>query len=176
LDAAHLGSTYKGNLYVASVLSGCNDVFPIGFMKSTENENGDTWQKMLCLLKEACPIVSYKVNADVDTDGVVRSPFLLILDHDKGLKPAMRVVFPDKDKMSYAKHVKATVGQKLGKQCARYVCEIVKKFATRHSSRLFDEIRKVNPGAVKYLEVITNAGVLWRSTQWLSSPTNMPPR
>jgi hypothetical protein len=41
---------------------------------------------------------------------------------------------------------------------------------------LFDEIRKVKPEAVKYLEDITNAGVLWRSTQCHLSPTNMPPR
>jgi hypothetical protein len=45
LNAAHLRSTYKGTLHVASVLTGCNDVFLIGFMLSAGNENGDTWQK-----------------------------------------------------------------------------------------------------------------------------------
>ena len=176
LDAAHLRSTYKGTLYVVSVLTGCNDVFPIGFMISAGNENGDTWQKMLRLLKEACPIISNQGYGDVETDGVVRPPFLFISDRDKGLKPALKAVFPDKYEMSCAKHIEANVAQKFGKQCARYVCAIAKTFSTRHSSRLFDEIRKVKPEAVNYLEDITNAGVIWRSTQWYSSPTNMPPR
>ena len=58
--------------------------------------------------------------------------------------------------MSCAKHIEANVAQKFGKQCARYVCAIAKTFSTRHSSRLFDEIRKMKPEAVKYLEDITN--------------------
>ena len=176
LDAAHLRSACKGTLYVASVLTGCNDVFPIGFMISAGNEDGDTWQKMLGLLKEACPIISTQGDGDVDNDGVVRPPFMFISDRDKGLKPALKLVFPDKYEMSCAKHIEANVAQKFGKQCARYVCAIAKTFSTRRSTRLFDEIRKVKPDAVKYLEDLTNAGVLWRSTQWYSAPTSMPPR
>ncbi|KAI2492706.1 Protein FAR1-RELATED SEQUENCE [Fragilaria crotonensis] len=30
LDATHLRSEHKGTLYIASVLSGCNDIFPMG--------------------------------------------------------------------------------------------------------------------------------------------------
>ena len=107
---------------------------------------------------------------------MVRPPFLIISDHDRGLKPALKAVFTDKYEMSCAMHIEANVAQKYEKQCARHVCAIAKTFSTRHSSCLFDEIRKVKPEAVKYLEDITNAGVLWRSTQRYSSPTNMPPR
>ena len=57
LDAAHLRSEYKGVLYIASVLSGGKDIYPIGFMISMGNEDGPTWTKMLKLLKEACPII-----------------------------------------------------------------------------------------------------------------------
>ena len=39
LDAAHLRSEYKGTLYVTSVLSGNNDVFPIGVLISSGNED-----------------------------------------------------------------------------------------------------------------------------------------
>ena len=35
LDAAHLRSGYKGTVHVASVLSGNNDVFPIGIFVSS---------------------------------------------------------------------------------------------------------------------------------------------
>jgi hypothetical protein len=50
LDAAHLRSQYKGILYIASVLSGGNDIYPVGFMIATGNEDGRTWAKMLTLL------------------------------------------------------------------------------------------------------------------------------
>ena len=57
LDAAHLNSE-RGTLYVASCLSGANEVYPIGFMISKGNEDGATWTKMLRLLHEACPSLS----------------------------------------------------------------------------------------------------------------------
>ena len=131
------------------------------------NENRDTSQKMLCLLKESCPIISNQGYGNVDTDGVVRPPFLFISDRDKGLKQALTVMFPDKCEMSCAsKHIEANVAQKYGKQSARYVCAIAKTFSSRRSSSLFDEIQKEKPEVVEYLEDITNAGVLWRSNQW----------
>ena len=59
LDAAHLNSRERGTLYVASCLSGANEVYPIGFMISKGNEDGATWTKMLFfLLHEACPSLS----------------------------------------------------------------------------------------------------------------------
>jgi hypothetical protein len=57
LDAAHLQSENKGTLYVASVLSGNNDVFPFGVLISYGNEDRATWTKMLTLLKDASPIL-----------------------------------------------------------------------------------------------------------------------
>jgi hypothetical protein len=180
LDAAHLRSRYKGTLYVASVLTGCNDIFPLGFMISAGNEDGDTWKKMLLLLKEACPIIDDQGYGDTDTDGIVRPPFLFISDRDKGLKPALKAVFPNKYEMSCAKHIEANVAQKFGKQCAKYVCSIAKTFSTRASSYFFDEIRKVKPEAAAYLDNLTESGVLWRSTQWYSDSTpperHIPPR
>jgi hypothetical protein len=50
LDAAHLRSKYKGTLYVASALSGHNDVFPIGILIASGNKDQATWAKMLLLL------------------------------------------------------------------------------------------------------------------------------
>ncbi len=51
LDAAHLKSIYKGTMYVASVLSRANEVYPIGFMISNGSEDGKTWTTMLnCLI------------------------------------------------------------------------------------------------------------------------------
>ena len=74
LDATHLRSEHRGTLYVASVLSGCNDIFPIGFRISAGNDDGGTWKKMLELLKKACPIINDQGYGDTDTDGVIRPP------------------------------------------------------------------------------------------------------
>ena len=179
LDAAHLKSVFKGTLYVASVLTGSNDIFPIGFMISAGNEDGASWRKMLRYLKKACPIIGEQVYGNVDVDGVARPPFLFISDRDKGLKPALKAVFPDKFEMSCAKHIEGNVAQKFGKQCSKYVLAIAKTFSTRNSSRLFEEVRRIKPEAAAYLDEITdNDRVLWRTTQWYSSSTAVviPPR
>ena len=72
LDAAHLRSKYKGTLYIASVLSGGNDIYPIGFMIASGNEDRKTWTKMLELLKEACPVICEQgfgsINGEEDVD------------------------------------------------------------------------------------------------------------
>ena len=81
--------------------------------------------------------------------------------------------------MSCAKHIEANVAQKFGKQCAKFVCAIAKSFSFRSASLLFDEIRKLKPEAARYLENITESGVLCQSTQWFSdlpSPALLPPR
>ena len=124
LDAGHLRSEYKGMLYIASVLSGGDEIYPIGFMISTGNEDRKTWTKILGLLKEACPIISQQgfsaVNPERDAEDAdappeaERSQFLFISDRDKGLKPALKEVFPDHVEMSCAKHIEANVMQKFG--------------------------------------------------------------
>ena len=79
LDAAHLRSEYKGMLYIALVLSGGDDIYPIGFMISTGNEEDrKTCTKMLELLKEACPIISQHefsaVNPERDAEDADATP------------------------------------------------------------------------------------------------------
>jgi hypothetical protein len=180
LDAAHLKSVFKSTLFVASVLTGSNDIFPVGFMISAGNEDGNNWQKMLrFLLKEACPIIEDQgCGGEVDTEGVERPLFVFISDRDKGLKPALKEVFPNQYEMSCAKHIEANVKQKFGQQCAKYVFALTKTFSTRNANRLLEHIRRIKPEAAAYLEGITESGVLWRTTQWYSSttPVIMPPR
>lgn len=53
-------------------------------------------KKMLELLKEACPIIDNQGYGDTKTNGIVRLPaFPFLLDKDKGLKPALKEVFPN---------------------------------------------------------------------------------
>jgi hypothetical protein len=57
VDATHLRSNYHGMLYIASVLSGNDDIYPIGFMFATGNEDKKNWTKMLRCLQQAFPII-----------------------------------------------------------------------------------------------------------------------
>ena len=180
LDAAHLRSVHKGTLYVASVLSGANEVYPIGFMISTGNEDGPTWTRMLGHLREACPILSeqgFESGAVIDgeMDGEHRHPFVFMSDCDKGLKLALREVFPRNLAVSCAKHIQANVKAQFGQQCARYVIQIAKTFSTRKSADLLDKIQSIKPAAADYIE---NVEDVWRSTDWMGadSQRTLPPR
>ena len=125
LDAAHHRSEYKGTLFVASVLSGNNDVFPIGVLICSGNEDRATWTKILTLLKEASPILIAEQGLDdhqgKDAAFCGRS-FVFVSDRDKGLMPALKEVFPRNLELSCAKHIASNVTQRFGKQCGWAVC------------------------------------------------------
>ena len=117
LDAAHLKSKYKGILYVASVLSGNDDVYPIGFMISIGNETKESWTKMLKLLKTACPIITNVEN---------QYPFMFISDRGKGLVPAIKEVFPANREASCAFHISENVKKKYGTEVSSKIMAMAK--------------------------------------------------
>jgi hypothetical protein len=84
---------------------------------------------MLTNSKEACSLIAEQGNESIaDSDGVEKRMFLFVSDCDKGLKPAVRDVFPNNHKMSCAKHIKADISQKYGKQCGKYVLQLPSPF------------------------------------------------
>ena len=180
LDAAHLRSKYKGTLYIASVLSGGNDIYPIGFMIASGNEDRKTWTKMLELLKEACPVICEQgfgsINGEEDVDMHPRSKFLFISDRDKGLKPALREVFPDNIEMSCAKHIEANVTTKFGRPCGKHVMAMAKTYSVRFYNTVLEQMRTTKDGAAKYIEDITSRGILWSNSQWTDENEHLPPR
>jgi hypothetical protein len=177
LDAAHLRSALTGTLYIASVSSGNNDAFPIGFMISGGCDDRENWRKKLTKLKEACPLIDEQGHGILtDADGVGRTMFLLVADRDKGLKPALRDVFLHNREMSCAKHIEANVSQKYGKRCGQFVVAMAKLFSTIYLSELLDNIRAMKEAAATYLEGITMSGILWQNTQWLNADSCLPRR
>jgi hypothetical protein len=174
LDAAHLRSEYKGTLYIASVLSGNNDVFPIGVMMSSGNEDRATWTKMLLLLKEAFPILVEQGFHGMEAPPLCECPFVFVSDRDKGLKPALKEVFPTNLEFSCAKHIESNVTQRFGKQCGRYVMAMAKTYSARNASNMLDQVRQMKPSAAAYLENIDNSGVLWKSSQWITNSVQQP--
>jgi hypothetical protein len=178
MDAAHLRSVHKGTHYVASILSGTNEVDAIGLMISTENEDGPTWTRMLEHLSDACPILLEQglesgLDIDGETDGEYYChPCVFMSDCDKGLKPALRRVFPGNLSVDCAKHIQANVKAKFGQLCARYVIQLAKTFSTRISNDVLDEIRNIKPEAADYIESVEE---VWRLTEWMDSRRNLPP-
>jgi hypothetical protein len=145
-------------------------------MIAAGNEDGATWRKMLMFLKEACPILSQQGfednNSHVASD--YRYPFSFISDRDKGLKPALREVFPKNVETSCAKHIEGNVSQRYGKQCARFVFPIAKTFSTRYANHLLEQVRKIKPAAAEYIENINDT--FWQSIDWLDRGKKLPPR
>jgi hypothetical protein len=99
--------------------------------------------------------------------------FVFISDRDKGLKPALRQVFPGYLAVSYAKHIQANVKAKFGQLCARNVIQLAKTFSTRTSDDLLDEIRNIKLEVADYIKSVED---VWRSTEWMDSRRNLPPR
>ena len=52
--------------------------------------------------------------------------FVFVSDQDKGLKSALKKLFPRNLEFSCAEHIASNVTLRLGKQCGRYVVAIAK--------------------------------------------------
>jgi hypothetical protein len=133
---------------------------------------------MLSLLKQACPIIceqgfpcgrSNRKYAD-------RTQFLFISDRDKGLKPALKEVFPDKYEMSCAKHIEANVTQRFGRICGRHVMAMAKTYSQRYYDQVLNIIQQSKPRTAECIENISSNGILWSDLQWTNLDATLPPR
>jgi transposase-like protein len=136
---------------------------------------------MLELLKEACPVICKQgfgsVNGGEDVDMHPWSQVLFTLaDRDKGLKPALKEVFPDNIKMSCAKHIEANVTTKFGRQCGKHVMALAKTYSVRYYTTVLEQMRTKKAGAATYIEDITTRRILWSNLQWTDAIEHLPPR
>ena len=121
LDATHMKSEdHVGTLYIASALSAANEVYPLGFLLSSGNEDREIWTVFLRKLKEDCPCLC---RVDKKTG---MFPFVFILDSNKGLQPALGDVFLNNTNLLCVKHIESNIKERLGAQCAKYVFGISK--------------------------------------------------
>jgi hypothetical protein len=81
LDAAHLKSKWKGTLYIASVKTACDEIYPVAFAICNDNENASGWKWFLEHLRLSLPIF---VN-DHPLHEVQYKMFTFISDRQKGL-------------------------------------------------------------------------------------------
>jgi hypothetical protein len=58
LDAAHLKSTNNGTMYLATVMTGLNDIYTVVIGLERANEGYDGWYTFRLHLKNACPLLA----------------------------------------------------------------------------------------------------------------------
>ena len=160
MDATHLKSKYKGTLLAATALNATNELYPLGFMIHSGNEDLSSWTEMLTALKEACPRVATETddNSYYGEGMVPGLKFAFISDRDKGLKRAMQSIFPDNVEIYCVKHIEANVAAQrgFGQQCARLVLPLARTFSTLREAELLGKMRSIKPAAATYVLGMNN--------------------
>ena len=169
LDACHLKSKWRGTMYVASVKTGCDRIYPVAMAIARENENEDGWTWFLELLHSAVEILVMEHPRAT----VFCKYFSFISDRQKGLINALRKVFPNNHSYYCAIHIARNAESVAGKRLAKYVYPLSKTFSHRLSADWLEKIGDMSIKGREYLEAIPDNQ--WRSTAWLDD-TTLPPR
>jgi hypothetical protein len=169
LDACHLKSKWKGVMYMATVKTASNEIYPvaIAIMNGNENEAGWTWFLELLHLSIELLVM------DHPDAMVLWKYFTFISDRQKGLIGALKKVFPENHSCFCAIHIARNAEKHCGKRVADVVSKLSKTFSHLVSAYYLDKIGKATKKGRKYLEDIP--AEQWRSTSWLDDRT-LPPR
>ena len=128
LDATHLKSLWKGTLDIASVKTGMDEIFPIAFSITLDNENHEGWAYFCQHLKKACPTLNMpNVLPRCNSFGY----FSFVSDRDKGLQEALKEEFPTNHQTSCAVHIQRNVLQRYGMPASKCIPFIGNTFSTR---------------------------------------------
>jgi hypothetical protein len=161
LDAAHLKSKWKGTLYVASVKTACDEIFPVAMAIMSENENEEGWTWFLRLLLSACEfLVVDHPKATIDY-----KYYMFISDRQKGLINALQNVFPQNHATFCSIHIARNVEKFAGKRVAAMVYSLSKTSSHLVAGEVLENIGRLSQRAREYLEEIPEKE--WRGTAWL---------
>ena len=161
LDAAHLKSKWKGTLYVASVKTACDEIFPVAMAIMCENENEEGWTWFLRLLLSACEFLV----VDHPKAAIDYKYYMFISDRQKGLINALRNVFPHNHATFCSSHIARNVEKLAGKRVASMVYSLSKTSSHLVAGEVLENIGKLSERAKEYLEEIQDNE--WRGTAWL---------
>jgi len=168
LDAAHMKTTGGGGtLYMASVKSASNDLYPVALSLMVANENKDGWVWFLESLQACLPIIDHPH----PKESVGYKRFTFMSDRQKGLVEALKQVFPNNHSCHCAVHIQRNVETNFSKRAARDIVRLAKTFSVREAEGILEKMH--NKEARKYVEGIDPN--TWMSTAWLSDET-LPPR
>jgi hypothetical protein len=169
LDAAHLRSKWEGVLYVASVKSGCDDIYPVAFALMKGNENHSGWQWFLEQLRSSIDLLVM----EHPRTRVQYKYFSFVSDRQKGLIPALQQVFPDNHACYCSIHIARNTERLIGKKVASYIYQLANTFSHRESEEILTKIEEKSIQGRSYLEAIPNNQ--WRGTAWVDDHA-LPPR
>lgn len=156
LDACHLKGQNKGTLYIATVKSAMDNIFPIAFGITSENEGTSGWIYFLNNLKIALPDVA----DNHDT-------FLFMSDRDKGLENALIECFPRNHSLYCAVHIMRNVLAKFGQVKHEFIDKIAKTHCNIEEGKYLLIIGNKCAAAKQYLEAIDPTK--WRSCEWVTN-------
>ena len=167
LDAAHMKTTGGGGtLYIASVKSASNDLYPVAVSLMVANENKDGWLWFLENLRSCLPLLD-----DVHPkEHVGYKRFCFMSDCQKGLVEAVKEVFPNNHHCHCAVHIARNVEANFSKRAANDIVRLAKTFSVDEAEGILD---KMSEETKKYVQDIDPNQ--WMSTAWLSDET-LPPR
>ena len=169
LDAAHLKSEWKGILYVASVKTAGDRLYPvaIGITQDNENENGWSWFLELLRSSIDCLVM------DCPNGRSRCKYFSFVSDWQKGLIQALARVFPENHTWYCSVHIARNVEKWGGKKVSRFVGALSATFSHRIAAQMLEDIDKISKRARKYLQEIPAEH--WHGTAWIDDP-GLPPR
>jgi hypothetical protein len=166
LDAAHMKSCLGGTLYIATVKTACDEIFPVAFAITHQNEDLEGWIWFLRNLRQALPVLTF----DHPRYGVQYKYFTFISDRQKGLIPALQLVFPDNHSCFCVVHIQRNVQVSFGQKNSKFVFPLARTFSTVDALEL---LNSVSESCREYLEEIEASH--WRNTAWLLD-SSLPPR
>ena len=147
----------------------CDEIYPVAFGITKDNENESGWTWFLQLLHEAIEVLVMN-----HPNGYIRFKyFSFVSDRQKGLVEALGSVFPENHSVFCAIHIARNTEAKGGKKVARYVYSLSKTFSNLASAALLEKIGKISIRARTYLEEIDACH--WRGTAWMED-IGLPPR
>jgi hypothetical protein len=167
LDAAHMKTTGGGGtLYIASVKSATNEIYPVAIALMVDPENKAGWLWFLEALDACLPILT----AAHPKPNVAYKRFTFISDRNKGLIEALKEVFPSNHSCCCAIHIARNVESQFGRKNAAYVVQLSKTFSTTYAD---DLMQRMNADTREYVSKID--AQVWRSAAWLQDES-LPPR
>ena len=161
LDAAHMKTTGGGGtLYVASVKSATNDLYPVAISLMVEAENKEGWTWFLENLKSCLPLL----DADHPKENVAYKRFVFMSDRHKGLIEALKEVYPNNLSCFCAVHIARNVEAQFGRKNAKYVLQLAKTFSTTYAEDLLASMsvkaRPRHPGRYQRSSTLESEAIL----------------
>ena len=170
IDATFLKNT-KGTLYMATALSANNELFPLAFAITNDNENTEGWKLFLSNLKKNCPILATR-----HPQNYLRffAYFTYISDRDKGIIAAMREIFPNNHHTNCMIHIARNIlSNKWGIEASKCITKIGETYSKPTEDHWLNLLKKHSKPAYNYITAIEPS--LWRCTSWVRHD-RLPPR